>query len=71
MTKMTPLKIEVMRYNPECDTKPYFETLTLSVPYDEHSLLDALGYIKDNLAPYPLLSYRWSCRMGQSAVHAA
>jgi hypothetical protein len=32
------------------------------VPYDEQtSLLDALGYIKDNLAPD--LSYRWSCRM--------
>lgn len=33
MTEMTPLKIEVMRYNPECDTKPYFETFL--VPYDE------------------------------------
>ncbi len=32
------------------------------MPYDEQtSLLDALGYIKDNLAPD--LSYRWSCRM--------
>ncbi|WP_263369419.1 2Fe-2S iron-sulfur cluster-binding protein, partial [Escherichia coli] len=32
------------------------------LPYDATtSLLDALGYIKDNLAPD--LSYRWSCRM--------
>ncbi len=32
------------------------------MPYDATtSLLDALGYIKDNLAPD--LSYRWSCRM--------
>ncbi|VFT75664.1 succinate dehydrogenase iron-sulfur protein [Klebsiella aerogenes] len=28
---------------------------------EQTSLLDALGYIKDNLAPD--LSYRWSCRM--------
>jgi len=49
-----------MRYNPECDTELYFETF--SVPYDEQtSLLDALGYIKDNLALD--ISYRLSCCM--------
>ena len=54
------LKMEVMRYNPEQDSEPYFETF--DVPYNtQTSLLDALGYIKDNLAPD--LSYRWSCRM--------
>ncbi|VTR51189.1 Fumarate reductase iron-sulfur subunit [Serratia fonticola] len=60
MAELKTLKIEVMRYNPERDAEPHFETF--SVPYDEQtSLLDALGYIKDNLAPD--LSYRWSCRM--------
>lgn len=53
------LKMEVMRYNPEQDREPYFEAF--DVPYNtQTSLLDALGYIKDNLAP---TSYRWSCRM--------
>lgn len=59
-TKMQTMKIEVMRYNPEVDEKPYFKAF--DVPYDSQtSLLDALGYIKDNLEPE--LSYRWSCRM--------
>lgn len=50
MTDMKVLKMEVMRYNPERDSEPHFETF--EVPYDEQtSLLDALGYIKDNLAP--------------------
>lgn len=49
-----------MRYNPETDTAPH--SAFYEVPYDETtSLLDALGYIKDNLSPD--LSYRWSCRM--------
>jgi fumarate reductase iron-sulfur subunit len=60
MAEMKVLNIEVMRYNPEQDSAPHF--VTYPVPYDEQtSLLDALGYIKDNLAPD--LSYRWSCRM--------
>ena len=50
----------MVRYNPEVDTAPH--SAFYDVPYDEQtSLLDALGYIKDNLAPD--LSYRWSCRM--------
>ena len=60
MSEMKTLKVEVMRYNPEQDSAPHFEAY--DVPYDTStSLLDALGYIKDNLAPD--LSYRWSCRM--------
>jgi hypothetical protein len=60
MAEMKNLKIEVVRYNPEVDTAPH--SAFYEVPYDEQtSLLDALGYIKDNLAPD--LSYRWSCRM--------
>lgn len=60
MAELATLKMEVMRYNPETDKAPHVETI--EVPYSrETSLLDALGYIKDNLAPD--LSYRWSCRM--------
>lgn len=60
MAEMKNLKVEVVRYNPEVDTAPH--SAFYDVPYDEQtSLLDALGYIKDNLAPD--LSYRWSCRM--------
>lgn len=60
MDDMKHLKMEIMRYNPETDNEPHL--VAYDVPYDEQtSLLDALGYIKDNLAPD--LSYRWSCRM--------
>lgn len=56
MAELATLKMEVMRYNPETDKAPHVETF--DVPYSrETSLLDALGYIKDNLVP------RWSCRM--------
>ncbi|MGE9551257.1 succinate dehydrogenase/fumarate reductase iron-sulfur subunit [Erwinia amylovora] len=60
MTELPRCKIEIQRYNPEADKVPRSEFF--DVPWDEQtSLLDALGYIKDNLA-YDL-SYRWSCRM--------
>lgn len=60
MAEMKNLKMSVMRYHPERDAAPYFDTF--DVPYDNStSLLDALGYIKDHLAPD--LTYRWSCRM--------
>lgn len=60
MAEMKSRKVEIMRYNPETDSAPH--PVVYDVPFDETtSLLDALGYIKDNLAPD--LSYRWSCRM--------
>ncbi len=60
MAEMKNLKVEIVRYNPEVDNAPH--SAFYDVPYDEAtSLLDALSYIKDNLAPD--LSYRWSCRM--------
>ncbi|WP_413735472.1 succinate dehydrogenase/fumarate reductase iron-sulfur subunit [Sodalis sp. RH21] len=60
MTDSAMLRLNIMRYNPEHDDAP--RGVTFDVPYDQQtSLLDALGYIKDNLAPD--LSYRWSCRM--------
>lgn len=47
MAEMKNLKVEVVRYNPETDTAPH--SAFYEVPYDETtSLLDALGYIKDN-----------------------
>lgn len=60
MSEMKHVKIEVMRYNPEQDSAPHW--VQYRVPSDDQtSLLDALNYIKDYLAPD--LSYRWSCRM--------
>ncbi|MCG9632663.1 succinate dehydrogenase/fumarate reductase iron-sulfur subunit [Vibrio sp. Isolate30] len=53
-------KVDILRYDPEKDAEPYMQTF--EVPFDETmSVLDAIGYIKDNLDKD--LSYRWSCRM--------
>ena len=60
MSEMKTLSVTIQRYNPEQDRIPRHETF--QVPYDDQtSLLDALGYIKDNLAFD--LAWRWSCRM--------
>ncbi len=60
MGEMNILKIEVVSYNPEGDTAPH--SAFYEVPYDATtSLLDALGYINDYLAPD--LCYLWSFRM--------
>lgn len=54
------IQLEVLRYNPETDSEPRFQTY--SVPcQDEWVVLDALNYVKDNLDT--TLSYRWSCHM--------
>lgn len=54
------IQLEVMRYNPEKDSEPYFQSY--SVPcLNEWVVLDALNYVKDNLDT--TLSYRWSCHM--------
>ncbi|OBT16405.1 fumarate reductase [Vibrio sp. UCD-FRSSP16_10] len=53
-------KVDILRYDPEKDSKPYLQTF--DVPFDDTmSVLDALSYIKDNLDKD--LAYRWSCRM--------
>jgi fumarate reductase iron-sulfur subunit len=53
--------LTVMRYRPEQEAEPAFQTY--EVPYrKDWVVLDALNYIKDNLDGS--LSYRWSCRMG-------
>ena len=52
--------LEVLRYRPELDGEPFFQTYT--VPYQEDGVvLDALNYVKDHIDP--TLSYRWSCHM--------
>jgi len=59
MTEAT-LQVEVLRYRPETDQDPAFQTYT--VPYhDDWVVLDALNHIKDNIDR--TLSYRWSCHM--------
>lgn len=54
------IEIEVLRYRPEQDEKPFFQSY--QVPFsDDMSVLQGLQYIKDELDS--TLSYRWSCRM--------
>lgn len=54
------IQVEVLRYNPETDKEPHYQTY--SVPcLNEWVVLDALNYIKENLDP--TVSYRWSCHM--------
>lgn len=54
------MHVEVLRYNPETDDQPYYQTY--EVPCEEDwVVLDALIYIKDHLDRS--LSYRWSCHM--------
>jgi len=61
MAKPRTIEIEVLRYNPERDSEPRFQTF--EVPFtDDTSLLQGLQYIKDHLDGS--LTFRWSCRMG-------
>ncbi len=53
-------ELEVLRYRPETENTPVFQTYT--VPYNEDwVVLDALTHIKDNIDR--TLSFRWSCHM--------
>ena len=59
MTNKTII-LKILRFNPEHDEKPFYKDFV--IPYKKNwSILDALGYIKDELDTS--LSYRWSCRM--------
>lgn len=60
MTTPRQLELEVMRYDPERDGEPYFQSYTVPCP-DDWAILDALNYVKENLDT--TLSYRWSCHM--------
>jgi fumarate reductase iron-sulfur subunit len=54
------IEIEVLRYRPEQDKEPWYQSY--SVPFgDDWSVLQGLQYIKDDLDSS--LSFRWSCRM--------
>jgi len=54
------LALEILRYHPERDDEPRFESYDVPVDHDT-SLLDGLRYVKDWLDG--TLSFRWSCRM--------
>jgi fumarate reductase iron-sulfur subunit len=54
------IEIEVLRYRPEQDNEPFFQSY--QVPFtDDMSVLQGLQHIKDHLDG--TLSFRWSCRM--------
>ncbi|TVQ34074.1 MAG: succinate dehydrogenase/fumarate reductase iron-sulfur subunit [Geminicoccaceae bacterium] len=57
---VTNKQIEVLRYDPERDDAPYYQTYTVPCR-DEWVVLDALTYIKDELDAS--LNFRWSCHM--------
>jgi fumarate reductase iron-sulfur subunit len=54
------IQIECLRYHPETDAEPRYQTY--EVPFtDDMSVLQGLQYIKDRLDGS--LTFRWSCRM--------
>ena len=54
------ITLEIFRYIPGQHAEPKFQSF--QIPYiEDWSILDALGYIKDELDAS--LAYRWSCRM--------
>ena len=60
MAEKRTIEIEVLRYNPEKDAAPHFQSF--QVPFtDDTSVLQGLLYIKDHLDGS--LTFRWSCRM--------
>jgi len=54
------ITLEVLRYRPESDSAPVFQTYRVPCR-EEWVVLDALNYVKDHLDR--TLSYRWSCHM--------
>ena len=60
MSDPNTIEMQVLRYRPEQDDAPVWQSYT--VPFtDDMSVLQGLQYIKDELDG--TLSYRWSCRM--------
>jgi len=57
----TDVVFRVRRFDPEKDSRPYYEDFTVPCP-PGLVVLDGLWYIKENLDP--TLSWRSSCRMG-------
>ncbi len=56
------VKLEIYRFNPETDEKPYMQSFEVPVEKQGMKLLDALNYIKWNLDGS--LTYRRSCGEG-------
>jgi fumarate reductase iron-sulfur subunit len=54
------IELEVLRYDPDQDEAPRFQTYTVPCRED-WVVLDAINYVKDELDR--TLSYRWSCHM--------
>ncbi len=54
------IELEVLRYRPETDRDPVFQTYTVPCQ-DDWLVLDALNHVKDHLDR--TLSFRWSCHM--------
>ena len=54
------IEIEVLRYRPELDREPFFQTYRLRYA-ESWSVLQGLQHIKDEIDG--TLSFRWSCRM--------
>lgn len=61
MREVQNVRFEVLRYRPEQDGEPFWQTYEVPCMSD-WVVLDALNYIKDEIDP--TLSHRWSCRMG-------
>ncbi len=54
------VELEILRYDPDTDQAPRFQTYRVPCPED-WVVLDAVNYVKDELDRS--LSYRWSCHM--------
>lgn len=53
------INVEIFRYHPEHDSKPYMQSLTLPDEFRKKMVLDALEYLREQ---DPTLAYRRSCR---------
>lgn len=54
------MQLEVLRYDPEQDSEPHFQSYSVTCEED-WAILDALNHVKENIDT--TLSYRWSCHM--------
>jgi fumarate reductase iron-sulfur subunit len=61
MSERQTVRFEVLRFRPEEDQDPVWQTYDVPCMPD-WVVLDALNHIKDEIDP--TLSHRWSCRMG-------
>src|SRR5690554_1018901 len=55
------INVQIYRYHPEYDSKPYMQSLTLPEEFRDRMVLDALEYLRKQ---DPTLAYRRSCREG-------